>query len=246
MGRARPCGFTNLEQEKSMLPRVLEPEVMDTVAEAVDYDSMDHGDVNRQFVDDLLAAWRLDDPAKTVDGCLVTDLGTGTALIPLEMLKCEPRLGKVIACDLSMEMLKIADQNIEAANAACIQTLFCDCKQLPIADRSQHLVISNSIVHHIPEPQLVLSEAIRILKPGGLLFVRDLMRPETNEQVEHFVQTYTGNDNSHQQQLFRQSLHASLSVAEVGAMLSVLDVPSDCATASSDRHWTICYRSPTE
>lgn len=227
-----------------MLQRVLEPEVMDTVEEAVDYDSMDHGDVNRRFVDDLLAGWSNADPSRSVNGCHVTDLGTGTALIPLEMFQREPAIGKVIACDLSMEMLKIADQHIQDAGAACIQTLFCDCKKLPIADRSQDLVISNSIVHHIPEPEQVLCEAIRILKPGGLLFVRDLMRPQTKEQVEHFVQTYTGNDNAQQQQLFRQSLHAALSVEEVAAMLSELNVAADCVAANSDRHWTICYRSP--
>ena len=39
-----------------MLPRVLEPEVMDTVAEAVDYNSMDHSEVNRLFVDNFLDA----------------------------------------------------------------------------------------------------------------------------------------------------------------------------------------------
>lgn len=227
-----------------MLPRVLEPEVMDTVEEAVDYDAMDHGDVNRRFVDDLLAGWRHSDPSRSVSECLVTDLGTGTALIPLEMFRREPGIGKMIACDLSMEMLKIADLHIQDANAACIQTLFCDCKQLPIADGSQDLVISNSIVHHIPEPEHVLSEAIRILKPGGLLFVRDLMRPETHEQVEHFVQTYTGEDNAEQQQLFRQSLHAALSVDEVATLLAGLNVPADCVAANSDRHWTICYRSP--
>ena len=37
-----------------MLPRTLEPEVMDTREEAVDYDSMDHSGVNRVFVDDLV------------------------------------------------------------------------------------------------------------------------------------------------------------------------------------------------
>ena len=39
-----------------MLPRTLEPEVMDTAEEAADYDAMDHSEVNRVFVDDLLAA----------------------------------------------------------------------------------------------------------------------------------------------------------------------------------------------
>ena len=39
-----------------MLTRILEPEVMDTAAEARDYNQMDHGDVNRLFVDDFLVA----------------------------------------------------------------------------------------------------------------------------------------------------------------------------------------------
>ncbi|MEP3479870.1 MAG: class I SAM-dependent methyltransferase [Fuerstiella sp.] len=227
-----------------MLSRVLEPEVMDTADEAVDYDAMDHREVNRRFVDDLLLRWKHADLCRSVAGISVTDLGTGTALIPLEIFQREPTIGKLIACDLSMEMLKIADQHIQNVGADCIQTLFCDCKQLPIANHSQDMVISNSIVHHIPEPESVLREAIRVLKPGGLLFVRDLMRPEANRQVEHFVQTYAGNDNADQQQLFRQSLHASLTVKEVENMLAKFNVPAQCVAASSDRHWTICYHSP--
>jgi hypothetical protein len=39
-----------------MLQRVLEPEVMDTAEEAIDYDRMDHREVNRRFVDDFLHA----------------------------------------------------------------------------------------------------------------------------------------------------------------------------------------------
>ena len=38
------------------LSRILEPEIMDSPEEAADYDSMDHAEVNRRFVDDLLAA----------------------------------------------------------------------------------------------------------------------------------------------------------------------------------------------
>lgn len=229
--------------KNTMLSRVLEPEVMDTVDEAVDYDLMDHSDVNRIFVDDLLAAWQKSGPQPGLAGCNVTDLGTGTALIPLELFQREQQLGQVLACDLSHEMLKIADRHIQEAGADCIQTVFCDCKKLPVLDGSQDVVISNSIVHHIPEPELVLQEAVRILKPGGLLFIRDLMRPESEQQVEDFVQTYTGNENSHQQQMFRQSLQAALTVDEVARMLEDLRVPTDAVAANSDRHWTICYRS---
>lgn len=65
-----------------MLARTLEPEVMDTPEEALAYDSMDHADVNRVFVDDFLAA----DP----EAGEILDLGTGTALIPIELCRRAP------------------------------------------------------------------------------------------------------------------------------------------------------------
>ena len=59
------------------LERVLEPEVMDTVEEAQDYDSMDHSLVNEIFVQDLLATGPIEGE--------VLDVGTGTAQIPIEL-----------------------------------------------------------------------------------------------------------------------------------------------------------------
>jgi len=60
-----------------MLPRVLEPEVMDSPEEASDYDSMDHSEVNRVFVQDFLAFWH--------GSGTVLDVGAGTAQIPIEL-----------------------------------------------------------------------------------------------------------------------------------------------------------------
>ena len=88
-----------------MLARVLEPEVMDTAAEAADYDAMDHRQVNRQFVLDFLAQ---QPPMGEV-----LDVGTGTAQIPLEL--CRQRPGsQVLAIDLSQHMLDLAQRNVLA------------------------------------------------------------------------------------------------------------------------------------
>ena len=88
------------------LERVLEPEVMDTYEEADDYDSMDHSEVNRAFVTDFLAAG-------DVSG-LFLDLGTGTALIPIEL--CERHEDcYVMAADASVHMLDMARYNVEIA-----------------------------------------------------------------------------------------------------------------------------------
>ena len=48
-----------------MIPRILEPEVMDSPLEAVDYNTMDHSQVNRVFVDDLLSAVPCHKPHRT-------------------------------------------------------------------------------------------------------------------------------------------------------------------------------------
>lgn len=229
-----------------MLPRVLEPEVMDTAEEALDYDSMHHDTVNRIFVDDLLqAAHDLSSGGAESRPMRVLDVGTGTALIPIELYR-RPGAFEVVAIDLANEMLKLANRNIERAGLAnCIRAELVDAKRLPYADGSFDWVISNSIVHHIPEPSICMAEMRRVLRPGGLWFVRDLFRPDSAEVIERIVQTYAGMDSERQQQLFRQSLHAALTVSEVRELVAPLSVPSEFVKATSDRHWTMSYRLGT-
>lgn len=219
-----------------MLIRILEPEVMDTVSEAVDYNSMDHSTVNRLFVDDFLAAIGSIPSAESLQ---IFDAGTGTALIPLELVSRKVPV-MITASDLAEQMLIVAADNVSAAGCdESIQLVRSDCKQLPDASETYDAVISNSIIHHISEPRLVLAELWRILKPGGLLFVRDLMRPTDLTMLGWLVETYAGPANPHQKQMFRDSLHAALTVAEVGEMLRELGIPDDSVQATSDRHWTI-------
>ena len=222
-----------------MLNRILEPEVMDTVAEAVDYNSMDHSTVNRIFVDDFLSAIGSKPDGEPLQ---IFDAGTGTALIPIELLSRKIPV-MITASDLAEQMLIVAAENVKASGCdQSIRLVRSDCKQLPDATEIYDAVISNSIIHHIPEPRLVLGEMWRILKPGGLLFVRDLMRPTDLTTLEWLVETYAGPANPHQKQMFRDSLHAALTVAEVAEMMRELRIPQDSVRATSDRHWTICIQ----
>ena len=226
-----------------MVPRTLEPEVMDTAAEAADYDAMDHAEVNRLFVDDFLraaAGTNLEQKLRDPDDLpLVLDVGTGTALIPIEL--CQRGVHcHIAAIDLSREMLKLADRNVATAGLESrILPEYVDAKQLPWRDGTFDAVISNSIIHHIPEPRSAFAEMLRVLKSGGLLFVRDLLRPDDAETLERLVQTYAGNENAHQQQMFRDSLHAALTLDELRALLAGFDVPASWASQTSDRHWTV-------
>ncbi len=221
-----------------MLPRTLEPEVMDTAAEATDYDAMDHSEVNRRFVDDWGIASRANG-ISVVDSLRMLDVGTGTALIPIEFCRSFPSL-RIVAIDLAAEMLKLADTNVDRAGFSDrIDLVFVDAKRLPYEDAEFDSVVSNSIMHHIPQPLDSLTEMVRVLAPGGLLLVRDLMRPATEAELEALVQAYTHGATPSMRQLFRQSLHAALTVDEVAAMLSQLGLSRDWVRATSDRHWTI-------
>jgi len=211
------------------LPRVLEPEVMDSFEEATAYDEMDHSAVNQLFVDDFLAAG---------GGGDILDLGTGTAQIPVALCKsCETC--RVLAVDMSAEMLDIAHYNIAIADLEHRVVLDrVDAKDLPFEDEAYDAVISNSIVHHIAEPLAVLREAIRTLKPGGHIFFRDLLRPESAEEVDRLVQLYAGDETDHQRQLFDDSLRAALTVAEMQEIVAGLGFEPATVSATSDRHWT--------
>lgn len=226
-----------------MLQRVLEPEVMDSPQEAIDYDTMDHSMVNRVFVDDFLDVWQAATDDRHGE---ILDLGTGTAQIPIELLGRDPRL-QVVAIDLAQSMLDLARKNVERAGfAAQIRLELVDAKGLPYPSNRFAAVISNSIVHHIPEPQKALAEACRVLRPGGIIFVRDLLRPEYDATVYQLVESYAAGANEHQRQLFEASLRAALSLDEIRAVVAKLGYEPNRVRQTSDRHWTWVDRRSTQ
>ncbi|MEX0938886.1 MAG: methyltransferase domain-containing protein [Pirellulales bacterium] len=213
-----------------MLDRILEPEVMDTRGEAIDYDVMDHAEVNRRFVDDLIAA------GLPEGDCL--DLGTGTAQIPIELAKRTQNV-RIWAVDLAGQMLAVGRANVSAAAlTARIELQLADAKRLPYPDGRFASVMSNSIVHHVPRPEDALAEAIRVTAPAGLLFVRDLMRPDSRQRLESLVEQHAGTAGAHQRKMFADSLHAALTLEEMRQLVEHLGYAATDVGATSDRHWT--------
>ena len=241
--------FTNKEINGSgaMLKRVLEPEVMDTPEEAIAYDEMDHSEVNRRFVADLLAAGLADLDLGGVDGLahrpaqgVVMDLGTGTALIPIELCQQHPDV-RVLGIDLSVEMLDVARMNIDMASMLeRIQLQHLDAKGLPSEDDQFVAVISNSIIHHIPEPAGVLREALRVLAPGGMIYFRDLMRPPDETTLQTFLDTYAEGESELAREMFANSLRAALTLDEMVQLVGQSGFEPETLQATSDRHWTWC------
>jgi ubiquinone/menaquinone biosynthesis C-methylase UbiE len=213
------------------MERILEPEVMDTEAEALEYDSMDFLAVNTVF------AQRVVELGSRI--AQVLDLGTGTARIPILIAQARPEW-QVVAIDLAESMLAIAGENVVRAKLENqIQLQLMDAKQLPYPSSSFDGVISNSLIHHLPDPLSFFRELKRVLKPQGFILLRDLLRPSSPAIADAMVTEIGTEYSPHQTQLFRDSLGAAFTLAEIQSFVETVGLSDVKVYQSSERHWTI-------
>lgn len=215
-----------------MIPRTLEPELMDHDDEAVAYDTMDHRAVNLRFVQDVLAA--VPSPRR------VLDLGAGTALIPIVFAARAPHV-TVNGVDLAGSMLRQGARNVARAGLMDrVALTLVDTKSLPYAPGDYDLVVSNSLVHHIPSPGDFFASVAALARDGAArVFVRDLARPASAGAVDDLVARYAANDSPTQRALFHASLHAALTLDEVAAFAHHAGLTVTSLSMTSDRHWTL-------
>jgi ubiquinone/menaquinone biosynthesis C-methylase UbiE len=222
------------------LERVLEPEVMDTWEDAVEYDSMDFTEVNTAFAERAL---ELAPP----EG-IVLDAGTGTARIPIMIVQRRPTL-RIWAIDLSENMLRVGKKNVDEAGVGHLVKLKkVDAKELPYPDDYFEMVISNSIIHHLPDPVPFLKEVNRVTKSNGGIFLRDLIRPPDERAVEELTEKYAADCSDYQKKLYRDSLRASLTIEEMQELIETSGLKDVAVVQSSDRHWSAerAWRPPAE
>ncbi|MDG3006513.1 class I SAM-dependent methyltransferase [Paludisphaera mucosa] len=222
-----------------MIPRVLEPESMDGPEEVAQYDAMDHRAVNDRFVADFLAAHG---PCR---GGEVLDVGTGTARIPIALALADPA-ARVVGFDLAPAMIERAERNVaEAGLSDRIRFVLGDAKApTALGEARYEGVVSNTIIHHIPDPLPAFAAMVDRLAPGGTLLIRDLARPDDQAQLAGLVEQYAGDESPEARELFRASLHAALTVPEIARLAAQVGLPADCVAMTSDRHWTLAWRRP--
>ena len=196
------------------MKRIPEPEVMDDVLEAESYAS-EAALAYLSRIDDTFVERFLRIGLK--DG-LVLDLGSGPGVIPIKIaLKCKGL--EVLGVDLSEAMLQIASKNLQAAGLGSrVRFARADAKRLDFPDCTFDAVISNSLLHHLQDPRVVLVEAARVLKPGGVVLIRDIRRPPAfllGLWVRVFGRYYSGK----MLEAYARSLRAALSFGELKSLL---------------------------
>ena len=212
------------------MERVLEPEWMDDAEEARAYAETDFARVNQAFAERLLEL------AGGVDHPRVVDLGVGPGDIPLRVGRARPDWD-ITGLDASAAMLGFAcEATRNTAMASPPGWVLADAKAVPFPDAAFDIVCSNSILHHLPEPQPLWAEVRRIAKHGALVFFRDLLRPETPEAAHLLVEKHAGDASELLKEEFCRSLLAAFTPAEVRSQLDAGGLGSLSVAQVTDRH----------
>jgi ArsR family transcriptional regulator len=152
--------------------------------QGADWDEMRALDLPAQAVEASLLA-RV--PEQGIDRLL--DIGTGTGRV-LELLA--PRIRQGIGIDASKAMLALARARLARAGIAHCAVRLADMYRLPLADASVDAVVVQMVLHYAEQPDRVIAEAARVLRPGGLLLVVDLLAHHRSDLTARLAHRWPG------------------------------------------------------
>ena len=214
------------------MERIIEPELMEEEEQGEAYAQADFSGPNKQFLD-LFAARFPDFSGRG----RVLDLGCGPADILVRFARRYPE-SECVGIDGAEAMLAPGRRLVEQKGLLNRITLHCQCLPLTDTDGCFQVILSNSLLHHLHQPQILWQTIRDCTAPGGAILVMDLFRPSSKEDARRIVDSYAGNESKILQLDFYNSLLAAFRVDEVRAQLLQAGLDLHCEEVS-DRHLAV-------
>jgi SAM-dependent methyltransferase len=211
--------------------RTLEPEIMADGEQSLAYAKADFSSSNQWFVDHLLADY-------TAALRNVIDIGCGPCDVMLRLAAARPDI-RITAIDGSAAMIELARAAVRAArHEGRIAPMQGYIPGLALDEHSLDAILSKDLLHHLPDPMVLWSEARRLARQGAAVYVMDLIRPGTQQAARDIVETVAPREHPILKEDFYNSLCAAFTIEEAEAQLRQAGLLLE-VTQISDRHMLI-------
>ncbi len=217
--------------------RIPEPELMLEQEQARAYSEADFEEPHGRF----MGLFARNFPGKAVAGD-VLDLGCGPADISLRFARAYPQ-ARIDGVDGSQAMLGFGKEAVcREELEERVKLIHCTLPTSELPQKAYDGVISNSLLHHLQDPQVLWQTIKQCARPGAPIFVMDLMRPENEAQAQEWVTTYTANEAEVLKRDFYHSLRAAYRIDEIQPQLQEAGLKHLSVEVVSDRHMIVWGR----
>jgi len=224
------------------MQRIPEPELMDEAGQARAYAMADFSESNQRFVECFEATF-----PGLLEHANVLDLGCGPGDIVLRLAARHANL-VVHGLDGSDAMLHFASERLHEDPRLGGRVQFVHGvlpgATLPLA--RYDAVISNSLLHHLHDPEVFWQAVREAGAPGAAVLVMDLFRPESTRRAQALVDAYAATEPEVLRHDFFASLCAAFEPAEVEAQLRACGLDGLVVSTVSDRHLLVTGHLPAQ
>ncbi len=213
------------------MQRITEPELMNDATQALAYAQADFDDPHNMFIQTFKETF----PGIDVSGHIL-DLGCGPADISIRFAQSYPDC-EIDGLDGAPRMLaygKLAIQKAQLQDR--IHLLEGVLPRAGLPRDNYDVIISNSLLHHLHKPEVLWQSIKQFGVSGSLVFVMDLMRPESEQVAKEFVDLYASGEPQVLRDDFFHSLCAAFLPEEIQSQLESAGLSHFKIKVVSDRH----------